>query len=339
MSHDALWSTRGHGRQRGRRRPARFGPRHPVRTSAVRTPADFAFAAAGFAALVVWRAPPLVPSTAAAGVILGAYWTGVRPHRRAYGSGQTSSKTRNKSYNKLKTLSMTLLSKTISCQGRESVLFLFFTILKETAIFSVPSKPLCRRLQPGATRGAPGDGRARRAISVSWTADEPADAALAATLIAPGSPGSKERIFPTLIRVQLFEKSRFSVRNGRKRKDFFGASRAFRALSDTVRTRLWNSQFAREAAVGQPRPGAGKWRRNGLKRLDSRRELGMAPEPRTHKIWYGGYGAPTTKRRAARGQFWTVFQPNALESLVAVQNCTRPPLRRRHRSTNAFSIT
>jgi hypothetical protein len=88
---------------------------------------------------------------------------GVRPHRRAYGSGQTSSKTRNKSYNKLKTLSMTLLSKTISCQGRESVLFLFFTILKETTIFSVPSKPLCRRLQPGATRGAPGDGRARRA--------------------------------------------------------------------------------------------------------------------------------------------------------------------------------
>ncbi len=42
----------------------------PVWTSAVRTPADFAVAAAGFAALVAWRAPPLavVALTAAAGV-------------------------------------------------------------------------------------------------------------------------------------------------------------------------------------------------------------------------------------------------------------------------------
>ncbi len=45
----------------------------PVWTSAVMRPADFAVAATGFAALVVWRAPPLVvvALTAAAGVILG----------------------------------------------------------------------------------------------------------------------------------------------------------------------------------------------------------------------------------------------------------------------------
>jgi chromate transporter len=45
----------------------------PVWTSAVRSPADFAVAATGFAALVVWRAPPLavVLLTAAAGVALG----------------------------------------------------------------------------------------------------------------------------------------------------------------------------------------------------------------------------------------------------------------------------
>jgi len=47
---------------------------NPVWTSAVLNPADFAIAAAGFVALVVWRAPPLVVVilTAAAGVILGA---------------------------------------------------------------------------------------------------------------------------------------------------------------------------------------------------------------------------------------------------------------------------
>ena len=46
----------------------------PVWTSAVTGPADFAIAAAGFIALVVWRAPPLlvVILTAAAGVALGA---------------------------------------------------------------------------------------------------------------------------------------------------------------------------------------------------------------------------------------------------------------------------
>jgi chromate transporter len=50
----------------------------PVWTSAVRTPADFAIAATGFAALVVWRAPPLVVVvlSAAAGVILGLYSAG-----------------------------------------------------------------------------------------------------------------------------------------------------------------------------------------------------------------------------------------------------------------------
>ncbi len=50
----------------------------PVWTSAVRNPADFAVAAAGFAALVVWRAPPLavVVSTAAAGVVLGVVGLG-----------------------------------------------------------------------------------------------------------------------------------------------------------------------------------------------------------------------------------------------------------------------
>ena len=50
----------------------------PVWTSAVRNPADFAVAAAGFAALVVWRAPPLlvVALTAVAGVILAVAWTG-----------------------------------------------------------------------------------------------------------------------------------------------------------------------------------------------------------------------------------------------------------------------
>ena len=47
---------------------------NPVWTSAVQNQADFAIAAAGFAALVVWRAPPLivVVLTAAAGVALGA---------------------------------------------------------------------------------------------------------------------------------------------------------------------------------------------------------------------------------------------------------------------------
>ena len=46
---------------------------NPVWTSAVRGPTDFAIAAAGFAALIVWRAPPLlvVALTAAAGVALG----------------------------------------------------------------------------------------------------------------------------------------------------------------------------------------------------------------------------------------------------------------------------
>jgi chromate transporter len=51
---------------------------NPVWTSAVPKPADFAVAAAGFAALVVWRAPPLVvvALTAVAGVILGVASTG-----------------------------------------------------------------------------------------------------------------------------------------------------------------------------------------------------------------------------------------------------------------------
>ena len=45
---------------------------NPVWTSAVREPADFAIAAAGFVALVVWRAPPLivVVATAAAATAL-----------------------------------------------------------------------------------------------------------------------------------------------------------------------------------------------------------------------------------------------------------------------------
>jgi chromate transporter len=45
---------------------------NPVWTSAVRGPTDFAIAAAGFAALIVWRAPPLavVVATAAASVAL-----------------------------------------------------------------------------------------------------------------------------------------------------------------------------------------------------------------------------------------------------------------------------
>ncbi len=47
----------------------------PVWTSAVKSAADFAVAAAGFAALVVWRAPPLVVVvlTAAAGVFLSLF--------------------------------------------------------------------------------------------------------------------------------------------------------------------------------------------------------------------------------------------------------------------------
>ena len=31
---------------------------------------------------------------------------------------------------------------------------------------------------------------------------------------------------------------------------------------------------------------AGKWRRNGLKRLNPRPEMVWSPKPRTHKIWY-----------------------------------------------------
>jgi chromate transporter len=42
----------------------------PVWTSAIRGPSDFAVAAAGFVALIVWRAPPLlvVVATAAAAI-------------------------------------------------------------------------------------------------------------------------------------------------------------------------------------------------------------------------------------------------------------------------------
>ena len=45
---------------------------NPVWTSAVRGPTDFAIAAAGFVALTVWRAPPLlvVVATAAAAIAL-----------------------------------------------------------------------------------------------------------------------------------------------------------------------------------------------------------------------------------------------------------------------------
>jgi chromate transporter len=45
---------------------------NPIWTSAVRGPADFAIAAAGFVALIVWRAPPLmvVVATAAAAILL-----------------------------------------------------------------------------------------------------------------------------------------------------------------------------------------------------------------------------------------------------------------------------
>jgi chromate transporter len=48
----------------------------PVWTSAVRDPADFAVAATSFAALVVWRAPPLVVVlvTAAVGTALGVLY-------------------------------------------------------------------------------------------------------------------------------------------------------------------------------------------------------------------------------------------------------------------------
>jgi chromate transporter len=46
---------------------------NPVWTSAVRSPVDFAIAAAGFVALIVWRAPPLIVviATAGAATILG----------------------------------------------------------------------------------------------------------------------------------------------------------------------------------------------------------------------------------------------------------------------------
>ena len=39
----------------------------PVWTGAVRGPTDFAIAAAGFVALIVWRAPPLIVVIATAG--------------------------------------------------------------------------------------------------------------------------------------------------------------------------------------------------------------------------------------------------------------------------------
>jgi hypothetical protein len=140
------------------------------------------------------------------------------------GSGQTSSKTRNKSYNKLKTLSMTLLSKTISCQGRESVLFLFFHHPEGDRNFfgSVEAalSPLATGRDAWRAWRRPG---AKSQSRSPGPRSSPADAALAATVIAPGSPGSKERIFPTLIRVQPFEKSRIL---SQKWKDFFGASRA-----------------------------------------------------------------------------------------------------------------
>jgi chromate transporter len=42
----------------------------PVWTNAVRGPADFAIAAAGFVALIVWRAPPLLVVLATAGAAI-----------------------------------------------------------------------------------------------------------------------------------------------------------------------------------------------------------------------------------------------------------------------------
>jgi chromate transporter len=40
---------------------------NPLWTGAVRSPVDFAIAAAGFVALIVWRAPPLIVVIATAG--------------------------------------------------------------------------------------------------------------------------------------------------------------------------------------------------------------------------------------------------------------------------------
>jgi chromate transporter len=44
---------------------------NPVWTSAVRAPIDFAIAAAGFVALIVWRAPPLLVVVAIVAAAVG----------------------------------------------------------------------------------------------------------------------------------------------------------------------------------------------------------------------------------------------------------------------------
>ena len=72
---------------------------------------------------------------------------------------------------------------------------------------------------------------------------------------------------------------------------------------------------------------AGKWRRKGLKRLNQRREMALASEPRTHKIWYGSGWPCAAAREWRKGQrdsfwfFWFFWRPKPLKCPERGQFC------------------
>jgi hypothetical protein len=71
------------------------------------------------------------------------------------------------------------------------------------------------------------------------------------------------------------------------------------------RKALKTQRKRKESRRGEPRPlhsplgpaPAGKWRRNGLKRLNPRREMVGSRKPRTHNIWYTGREADCARLR------------------------------------------
>ena len=75
-------------------------------------------------------------------------------------------------------------------------------------------------------------------------------------------------------------------------------------LSSPVWSKLLNrgvSAGSRSERIRRQNRVAGKWRRNGLKRLNPRREMVWSRKPRSHKIWYTGRAADRALRlRAAR---------------------------------------
>ena len=75
-------------------------------------------------------------------------------------------------------------------------------------------------------------------------------------------------------------------------------------LSSPVWSKLLNrgvSAGSRGERIRRQNRVAGKWRRNGLKRLNPRREMVWSRKRRSHKIWYTGRAADRALRlRAAR---------------------------------------